>query len=367
MDTLEVEISFRTKYIFIDRTGDESKIDEALASIGCHSHYIVTNRSIAEAGWGSRYMDYFRRSSQPYRAYYVPEGEEAKSIDVALEIYRDLMDLNADRSWCIYALGGGTVGDLSGFIASTFKRGLRLVMIPTTLLSMIDSSIGGKNGVDYMGVKNVIGTFYFPEYVVIDLNFLETLPAREFISGLSEAIKYGVTLDRELFEFLERSDPGYIYRSNSALRYVVERSIAIKNSIVERDPLDSKGVRAVLNYGHTIGHAIELIKDLDLRHGEAVALGMLYECVVSREIDKSYCPTDVEKRLEDTLYRYGLVKNLDLGRYTDLVIHNLVHDKKIRKSNLKIPVVTGIGDHTIVDVPLTRYISLLKDFLGIKQ
>jgi 3-dehydroquinate synthase len=182
--------------------------------------------------------------------------------------------------------------------------------------------------------------------------------------GMAEVIKYGVTLDSELFKIVRDGDLDRLRSDWVWVKNVIYRSIKAKNNIVLKDPIERRGIRTVLNYGHTVGHALELIDQLKLRHGEAVSLGMMIECMVSREINSSYCPKHVEDELENVLNIYKLptkINNID--RYIDIVIRNMTDDKKIYKNMLKIPAVIDIGKHTVIEVPTTRYISLVKKFL----
>lgn len=205
-----------------------------------------------------------------------PSGEGQKSLDVARELYDALIDLPADRHTLVVAVGGGVVGDLAGFVASTYARGLSLLMVPTTLLAMVDSSVGGKVAVNHPRAKNLIGTFHQPVGVWIDTATLQTLPEREFRSGLAEIVKYGVILDAEFFAYLEEHAEALKQRDPAAVQHVVARSCQLKAHVVEQDEREETGLRAVLNYGHTFAHAFETAAGYGAwLHGEAVAAGMI--------------------------------------------------------------------------------------------
>lgn len=212
-------------------------------------------------------------------------GETNKNIQTCLEIWTVLTEYGADRKSLILNLGGGVVTDLGGFVASTYKRGVDFINIPTTLLAMVDASIGGKNGIDLGNLKNQIGVINNPKMVLIDTNFLETMPNNEMKSGLSEMIKHGLIADKEYFEkFLDLSS-----LDNSVLDDLIYESIVIKNNIVMQDPTEN-GIRKALNFGHTLGHAIESYfleneKKKPLLHGEAIAIGMILESYISKEKD----------------------------------------------------------------------------------
>ena len=256
----------------------------------------------------------------------VPDGEEYKSLEVAARLYNDLTDLYAERATPILALGGGVIGDLAGFVAATYMRGVPLVHVPTTLLAQVDSSIGGKVAVNHGQLKNKIGAFYQPRLVISDISTLKTLPAGEFINGLAEVIKYGVIRDKDFFAFLEENLDRIKSLNEDVLEEVVYRSSKIKAEVVEKDEKDL-GLRNILNYGHTIGHAIESVSDFKLEHGKAVALGMLAAARISNrlgQLDKNEVV-----RLKDLLRRAGLpikVPALDINQ----IVQAIKHDKKIQ-------------------------------------
>jgi 3-dehydroquinate synthase len=203
-------------------------------------------------------------------------GESQKALSVASRLYDRLADLNADRRTLVVAVGGGVVGDLAGFVAATFNRGLPLLMVPTTLLAMVDSSVGGKVGVNHPRAKNLIGAFHQPVGVWIDTATLATLPDREYRSGLAEVVKYGVILDADFFAWLEANAEAVLRREPEAVRHIVARSCRLKADVVEKDEREETGLRAVLNYGHTFAHAFETVGGYGAwLHGEAVSAGMV--------------------------------------------------------------------------------------------
>jgi 3-dehydroquinate synthase len=204
-----------------------------------------------------------------------PSGEGQKSLSVAAELYDRLIDLPADRRTLIVAMGGGVIGDLAGFVAATYARGLPLLMVPTTLLAMVDSSVGGKVAVNHPRAKNMIGVFHQPIGVWIDIATLDTLADREYRSGLAEVVKYGVILDAELFRFLEHNVPAILQRDPAAVEHMVLRSCQLKADVVAKDEREETGLRAILNYGHTFAHAFETAAGYGgWLHGEAVSAGM---------------------------------------------------------------------------------------------
>jgi 3-dehydroquinate synthase len=206
----------------------------------------------------------------------LPAGEVQKCLATASYLYNGLAEMQADRQTLVVAVGGGVIGDLAGFVAATFVRGLPLLMVPTTLLAMVDSSVGGKVGINHPRAKNLIGAFHQPAGVWIDIAHLETLPEREYRSGLAEAVKYGVILDPELFAYLERHADAILRREADAVMHIVARSCRLKADVVEKDERELTGLRAVLNYGHTFAHAFETVGGYGAwLHGEAVAAGMV--------------------------------------------------------------------------------------------
>jgi 3-dehydroquinate synthase len=206
----------------------------------------------------------------------IPAGESSKCLEQLAPLYDALYDLAADRKTAVVAVGGGVIGDLAGFAAATYNRGLPLVMVPTSLLAMVDSSVGGKTGINHPKGKNLIGAFHQPSGVWIDLAHLGTLPEREYLSGLAEVVKYGVILDAAFFEYLEANAKSVRDRKSGELARVVGHCCGLKASVVEKDEYETTGLRAVLNYGHTFAHAYETCAGYgSLLHGEAVAIGMM--------------------------------------------------------------------------------------------
>jgi 3-dehydroquinate synthase len=231
------------------------------ANVAAHAEAVT--RSLGGAG--------FRTAAE-----ILPSGESQKSLAVASGLYDRLAELHADRRTLVVAVGGGVIGDLAGFVAATYNRGLPLLMVPTTLLAMVDSSVGGKVAVNHPRAKNLIGTFHQPVGVWIDTQTLATLPEREYHSGLAEVVKYGVALDADFFAYLESGRAAVLGREPDAVRRVVTRCCRLKADVVERDEREETGLRAVLNYGHTFAHAFETAAGYGgWLHGEAVAAGMV--------------------------------------------------------------------------------------------
>ncbi|MDI6815356.1 MAG: 3-dehydroquinate synthase [Dehalococcoidales bacterium] len=275
----------------------------------------------------------------------VPDGEEQKSLETAGKLYYELSNCHAERTTPILALGGGVIGDLAGFVAATYLRGVPLVQIPTTLLAQVDSSIGGKVALDHGRLKNKIGAFYQPRLVVTDIATLLTLPAEELSDGLAEVIKYAVIWDKGFFTYLEENLDRIRSLDSGALEAIVFKSAKIKGEIVEKDERDF-GLRHILNYGHTLGHAIETASDFKVRHGQAVAIGMLAAGRISNKLN--ILSRDEQIRLKRLIQRTGLptqIPNLNV----DEIIQVMKHDKKILGGKIRFVLPKSIGKAFITD------------------
>lgn len=294
----------------------------------------------------------------------LPGGEHDKSLGTALGLVKAFYERGLSRSDFVVAVGGGTLMDVVGFAASIYMRGLKLVNAPTTLLAMVDAAVGGKNAVNFMGVKNVIGTIYQPALVASELRYLDMLTQKEFVRGLSEVVKYSVVLDRELYYVLLKRYSELLNREPEVVEDVVFRSSMIKLSVVKQDPYDVKGVRLVLNFGHTIGHAIEAASGFAVSHGDAVAVGMVCEALLG--FDLGYTPGDVVKGVRYLLELLGLpisLKGLGVPLEAELVAKFLALDKKRKGDRVVMPVPTGIGSWTSVEVEVNRIARVCKECL----
>jgi len=270
----------------------------------------------------------------------VPDGEEAKSWEVAGDLIGELLDIGLDRRSAVIAFGGGAIGDLAGFAAAIYMRGVSLVQVPTTLLAQVDSSYGGKTAVNHPKGKNLIGAFYQPSLVVSDQGILGTLPRRELLSGLGEVVKHGVIADPELFKLTETEGERLMNADPDALSEAVIRSVAIKGRLVEEDERDDKGARAILNYGHTVGHSLETMSHHGLRHGEAVALGMEVASRISLSLGLM-ASKDVERQTK-TLESIGFDLNPPESDLKTLM--EVTHrDKKAIGDTINFVLPTGIG------------------------
>ncbi len=275
----------------------------------------------------------------------VPEGEQNKSLDTAERLYEELTDFEVERLTPIIALGGGVIGDVAGFVAATYMRGIPLVQLPTTLLAQVDSSIGGKVAVNLGQLKNIIGAFYQPRIVISDITTLQTLPPAELTNGLAEVIKYAIIKDENFFKYLEEHLDQVKGLEKNSLEYIVTVSASIKGQVVEKDEKD-QSLRNILNFGHTIGHAIETVTNFKVAHGQAVAIGMLAASSIACEI--GILDNTVVLRIRKLLKRAGLMTRMpkiELGK----LVEAMAHDKKVVDGKIRFVLPRSIGDVFVTD------------------
>lgn len=274
----------------------------------------------------------------------IAEGEESKSLKTVISLYDFLLQKKMDRACSLMALGGGVVGDLTGFVAATYMRGVAYAQIPTSLVGQVDASVGGKTGVNHRLGKNLIGAFYHPKVVYTDVQLLSTLPRRDFLAGLAEVVKYGAIWDEELFAYLEVNLPQILSYDNSALLHIVNSCCAIKAEIVKQDERET-GIRAILNFGHTLGHAVETLTNYrEYKHGEATAIGMSFAAQLSEKL--GLLSAAEAGRLKNLLTRIGLPVELpDLAQQEYLRV--LQRDKKSRSGTVNFILTGPLGKATI--------------------
>ena len=272
----------------------------------------------------------------------VPRGEGSKSFEQLERLLSAMLEASFTRGDCVVAVGGGVVGDLSGFAASCYMRGIDFYNIPTTLLSQVDSSVGGKTAVNFGGVKNIVGAFYQPKKVIIDPETLKTLERRQLMAGLAEAIKMAATSSAELFELIEKSED-----LDADLPEIIRRSLCIKRDVVEQDPKEN-GLRRILNFGHTVGHAVEGFNKGKLLHGECVALGM-----------PPMCSGEALERVTKVLKKYGLPTQIEQS--ADELMPYLKHDKKMTANSVKVVLVDKIGQFRICDMKPEEILGSLEN------
>ena len=271
----------------------------------------------------------------------VPSGEPSKSIEQFSELLNWMLTQGADRRSVVLAVGGGVVGDLAGYVAASFARGIRFVQVPTTLLAMVDSSVGGKTGINLPGAKNMVGAFWQPHLVWADTQAMETLPHRSYLSGLAEVVKYGVIDDATFFDWLEANAAGLVAREPEPLRYAIEQSCLSKARVVQEDEREMSGRRAILNYGHTFAHAIEATAGYgEILHGEAVSIGM--QMAASLAISLDLCEPTLLERQTKLLTDCGLPITFPAAD-ADAMLPVMMRDKKVAHGKLRFILPTRIG------------------------
>ena len=276
----------------------------------------------------------------------VAAGEKSKSVEVANRLWQDSLASGVHRQTVVFAVGGGVVGDLAGFIAATFTRGLDFIQIPTTLLSQVDSSVGGKVGINLPGAKNMVGAFWQPKFVLIDTDVLSTLAEREFRAGLAEVVKYGVILDESLFEYLECNVDAINSRDATVLAETIARCCQLKADVVKADERETSGLRAKLNYGHTFGHAIEAITNYgEFLHGEAISIGMI--CASRLAESLSMIDPTITQRQETLLQQFGLPTEMP-ALDVDALMDAMQHDKKVKHGKLRFILPDRLGNVELV-------------------
>ena len=311
-----------------------------LMSSGWGSRYVLLTDSRVGAVHGRRLMDLLLSTGARVNLVEIRPGEVFKTMATALDIIRQLLSFEADRHTCLVALGGGVVGDLAGFVASIFMRGIAYVQFPTTLLAQVDSSIGGKTGVDLPEGKNLIGTFYQPKAVFMELSFLDTLPQEQMKEGLAEVIKYGLIEDPELLSIVEARPDLCSRKDPDQLEEIVYRCALIKKRFVEMDERDH-GVRRMLNFGHTIGHALEAESSYEISHGEAVSMGIVAEAKISFKLGH-LSRTEME-RIEGLLASLGLPVRVPHGLSVEGILAHMQRDKKRLGNSRPIVLLKRIG------------------------
>lgn len=346
MDIVEVKLGERSYPIYIGN-GLLKDIGKYVSQcVESKKAVIVTNSTVAPLYLGDVQKS-LEASGIQVNVIELPDGEEYKSLIWAGKIFDKLISFGMDRYSPLIALGGGVIGDITGFVAATYLRGVPFIQVPTTLLAQVDSSVGGKTAVNHRKGKNLIGAFYQPKFVCIDIDTLKTLEKRELRAGLAEVIKYGIIKDKELFEYLEKNAENILSLDNDCLLYIIKRSCEIKAEVVQKDEKEG-GYRAILNFGHTLGHAVEaLTKYKEFKHGEAIAIGMVFSSFFSASLGK--CSEESAERIRDIVVRVGLPSELPSyksGKYLQVI----KVDKKMVGQSLKFIFPKSIGCAKIIEI-----------------
>lgn len=360
-EKIKVSLGENSYEIFIE-AGLLEKIGRLFKEIKTSDRAVIVTHPNLKKTYGVKLLASLRKAGLEADFIEIPAGENYKNLEVASKIYDALVNFKIERPDALFALGGGLIGDLAGFVAATYLRGINFVQVPTTLLAQVDSSIGGKVGVNHPRGKNLIGAFYQPRAVFSDLDVLVSLPAREFHSGLAEVVKYGLIADSDFFEFLEKSAEylegvAKIFGSQAQkeiLKKIVSRSAQIKAAVVEKDEKE-KNLRMILNFGHTIGHALEAASNYSLySHGEAVSIGMLVATLMAVKLNLT--KKEVYERLKNLLKKLGLPTGLwEPG--VEEIIKPLELDKKVLEKKIRFVLPLAIGQVAIyedVDVSLVK-------------
>ena len=334
----------KNKIIFRDSYDDLPEIIKD-AGLETRKFYIVSDSNVAPL-----YLDAVKKTFKKAPSFIFEAGEARKHLDTVNEMYKCFQDDKLDRKSVIIALGGGVAGDMAGFAAATYMRGISVIQLPTSLLAMVDASAGGKTGVNFMGVKNLIGAFHQPELVYINISALKTLPEDEFISGLGEVVKHGLIGGGGYYDFL--------YKNRSAIKNIdidvmletVSGSCRIKSAVVEKDEKET-GLRETLNFGHCVGHAVESLSNYTIPHGKCVSMGM---CAALR---LSSVPKDEYKKAAELMEFFGLPVKIEISNPKEIV-STMYKDKKTQSDTLRVVLLKKIGeaytDSTLTDEKITE-------------
>ena len=340
-------------YGLLDKLGEELK-----KVTSSHVAIVISDENVSRL-YGDRVEKVLRNAGFAVNSFVVPPGEETKSINTAIDIYNFLIKKRVERDDILIALGGGMIGDLAGFVAATYLRGIPWIQVPTSLIAMVDASIGGKVAVNHPEGKNLIGAFYQPKFVLADTRALATLPERELTSGWAEVVKYGLILDKEFFEFLESNVDRLTKLEQDAVNEAIIRSASLKAQVVSQDEKE-RGQRIILNYGHTIAHGLEAAtRYIGFLHGEAVAIGMMGAAKLSQRL--GILPASVVKRQQSLLRKFGLptaffgINLAEIAKATEV-------DKKTRAKGIRWVLLEGIGKTAIrASVPQQDVLAVLEE------
>ncbi len=360
---ISIEIQTRTKFydVLIEQgllRSAATYIVDALPTV--KSFVVITSAPISKH-WGKLLVDSFASNGAKLDVLEMADGEQRKTLATVEGLSGQLVKLKADRGTVLIALGGGVVGDVTGFLASIYMRGIRFVQVPTTFLSQVDSSVGGKTGVNLTVGKNLIGTFKQPELVLVDPHVLSTLPEREYRSGLYESLKTGVIRNARIFDFMEQNREQILAKDPGSLEWLIAESVRVKADVVGQDE-EERGLRRILNFGHTIGHALEAETGYKVfLHGEAVAWGMVAASMIAAEIRK--IPQSTAQRIIDLVLAYAPLPKVDV--LPKAVFRRLANDKKTLDGLVHFVLPSEIGKVDIVtDVPERAVLKALGELRG---
>ncbi len=343
-------------------SGILDQLAPALDQLGIGKDAVIITHPILTRLYGNSLAKHLLKNGYTAKIFNVPVGEQSKSAACAMRLLEQVAAYDVGRKIFIIALGGGVVGDLAGFVASVYKRGVPYIQVPTTLLAQIDSSIGGKTAIDLKYGKNLAGAIYQPRLVFADTAVLRSLSLRQIQNGLAEAIKYGVIKDPVLFAFIEKDHARFLNGDQDVINAIIARCAKIKAAVVEKDEKDVKGIRAILNFGHTVGHAVEAASRFDqYQHGEAVALGM--RAAASISVSLKMLSVSQEERINAVITAVGLPLKIDKVRLKD-VLALMMHDKKFVGRKNRFVLAERIGKVSLVtEVPLEVVTAAIRKFM----
>lgn len=362
MQQMKVELAERAYYISF---GDDLfvHLGELLAPLQLSEHVVVITNEVVAPLYARQVESTLRKAGYRVDTLILPDGEEHKNAHSLDSIYTYMLDRSCDRKTTVAALGGGVIGDMAGFAAATYMRGIPFVQIPTTLLAQVDSSVGGKTAINHPMGKNMIGAFYQPLKVIIDTSTLNTLEPRHFYAGLAEVVKYGVIADGSFFAWLEDNYAALLRKESAALSYAIMHCCRIKADIVVRDETE-QSVRALLNFGHTFGHAVEQLCGYGtVLHGEAVSIGMVIAARISAAMGLS--TSEDVMRLDSLLHQCNLPTAVPSQFTPEQFVAAMMHDKKVSSGKLRMVLNHGIGSSDIysLDTPERILTAILETCL----
>lgn len=339
----------QNSYEILIAPGTLIELGDRMSSLNVGKKVLLVSNPIIFKHYGETALNALTSSGFEVSTHIIPAGEQYKTLDSIQKLYDTALENRLERSSTLVALGGGVIGDMTGFAAATWLRGINFVQVPTSLLAMVDASIGGKTGVNHPQGKNLIGAFYQPKLVLIDPSVLQTLPPREFRAGMAEVIKYGIIWDADLFEKLEATKRLNSYEdiNEELLQTILTRSCQAKADVVSKDEKEA-GLRAILNYGHTIGHAIESLTGYrDINHGEGVGIGMVAAGDIAAKM--GLWETAEAKRQNVLIEKAGLPTQIPSNLDTEAIVEALQKDKKVKAGKVRFVLPTQIGVATVTD------------------
>lgn len=355
----KININIKPKPINYNIIFTDNILENLKPEINGHKICVITDQNVNEL-YAEDFIELLKSEQNTTYKFIRKPGEASKNLKNLKSIYKLLIEKDFHRDDYIISLGGGVIGDLAGLAASTFKRGINFIQIPTTILSQVDSSIGGKTAVNFGDIKNVIGSFYNPDLVLINTDYTDTLSKKEFLNGFSEVIKTAVIGDQNLYNILTESNYNMIRKDEELLKKIIEKSILFKKEVVKKDLYD-QNQRKILNFGHTIGHVLEANKSLNYKHGEAVALGMKFASLFS--VYNNLLNRNEYDKIIKKIKRYELPTRLNKNISFKEIISKLKQDKKITNNNINIVLLDGLFNPIIKSISIKEFKEVWSDFI----